>query len=124
MDTLPIEYNDCWLWRGSLTSSGYGITTREGITQVAHRYVYRLLVSEIPNGLELDHLCKNILCVNPEHLEPVTRQENMRRRYASNLCKNGHKLEGDNLRVGKDSRRCKQCNNEYKRKYMQMYRCK
>ena len=65
----------CWLWTGPVHKryGKYGGTT-------AHRHVFRALGGEIPEGLELDHLCMKPLCVNPDHLEPVTRAENVRRR--------------------------------------------
>lgn len=69
----------CWLWTGCCWPSGYGRITRNGRRHVAHRYIYEMLVAKVPDGLELDHLCRNRGCVNPEHLEPVTHQENMRR---------------------------------------------
>lgn len=64
--------DDCWEWTGK-AASGYG----------AHRRVYEWLRGPVPEGLELDHLCRNKLCVRPDHLEPVTRAENMRRRVWS-----------------------------------------
>jgi hypothetical protein len=77
--------NGCWLWTGAINQKGYGITKdNHRKTIVAHRLVYITLVGPIPIGLQLDHVkerCKNKHCVNPEHLEPVTGAENMRRRY-------------------------------------------
>lgn len=69
----------CWLWTGPVNNCGYGQTAFRGRTWVAHRIIYTLLVGEIPKGLQLDHLCHVRLCVNPDHLEPVTKAENMRR---------------------------------------------
>ena len=68
----------CWLWRGSVNNCGYGQVNLKGV-KPAHRAVYELLVGPIPKGLQLDHLCHVRLCVNPDHLEPVTKSENMRR---------------------------------------------
>lgn len=120
MDNLPIEFTDnCWIWHGA--GNRYGVITKNGITQTAHRYIYRLLVGEIPKDLQLDHLCEVKKCVNPSHLEPVTRLENMRRYKAKigNQCKKGHEITGDNIRLyiykGKEQRRCRQCANEYRR---------
>jgi hypothetical protein len=70
----------CWIWQGTVTRAGYGIITLAGKrTTGAHRWAYELLAGPIPEGLTLDHLCYVPLCVNPAHLEPVTRDENKRR---------------------------------------------
>lgn len=76
----------CWLWRGSHNMRGYSTFHVEaGRSEpkkvLAHRYAYELLVGPIPDGLQIDHVCRNKGCVNPEHLEPVTPSENMRRGY-------------------------------------------
>jgi len=68
----------CWLWTGPLNPGGYG--TNGG--RLAHRVVYERLIGQIPAGLTLDHLCRVRNCVNPQHLEPVTIAENLRRRPA------------------------------------------
>ena len=71
----------CWLWRAALSEHGYGVirmsTPRR--MEMAHRVAYEMEVEPIPEGLELDHLCRNPRCVNPFHLEPVTHLVNMRR---------------------------------------------
>ena len=69
----------CWVWAGSITSEGYGSFYR-GKNLKAHRVVYEFLVGPIPDGLTIDHLCRNKPCVNPAHLEVVTRAENIARR--------------------------------------------
>lgn len=68
--------NECWQWRGSVTAGGYGNFKFAGSNEYAHRAAYMLSVGEIPEGLHIDHLCRNRLCVNPAHLEPVTQREN------------------------------------------------
>lgn len=72
---------DCWEWIGTRYGNGYGQAAigDGGRINQAHRVVYEALVGPIPEGLELDHLCRNPSCVNPDHLEPVTHAENMRR---------------------------------------------
>jgi hypothetical protein len=73
--------DECWPWLGNLNRRGYGFF-RLGPTHIqAHRYAYQLLVAAIPKGLTIDHLCCNIICVNPAHMEVVTRAENSRRRW-------------------------------------------
>lgn len=69
-----IEFtDDCWIWRGALDQCGYG---RFDSGKSAHRWVYTHFVEPIPEGLTLDHLCFGTACVNPDHLEPVTRTVN------------------------------------------------
>lgn len=76
--TLPLD-NGCHQWLGYVNPiTGYGECTRLGQRQ-AHRAVYVALVGPIPAGLDLDHLCRNRSCVNPEHLQPVTRSTNLLR---------------------------------------------
>ncbi len=70
----------CWLWTGDLNDRGYPtFALLHDRTVYAHRYAYELLVGPIPEGLTLDHLCRVPACVNPDHLEPVTKAENIRR---------------------------------------------
>jgi HNH endonuclease len=77
----------CWMWLGQVNQWGYGHfrrTLAPGVysTVKAHRLAYTLLVGPIPEGLTLDHLCGHHACVRPDHLEPVTNAENLRRRHA------------------------------------------
>ena len=80
----------CWNWNGALNSQipgqMYGrIRVGHYRKKLAHRWVYEKLKGPIPNGLELDHLCRNTMCVNPDHLEPVTGTENIRRSKVAKL---------------------------------------
>ena len=102
-----VNGGECWLWMGRLLR-GYG---RYGGAP-AHRVAYEMEVGPIPHGLELDHLCRNKACVNPEHLEPVTRAENMRRRSAAlTECTNGHPFTPENTYVTPSGwRSCRACN--------------
>jgi len=70
----------CWLWVSALASGGYGQFSLGGRPQAAHRVAYELLVGPIPDGLSLDHMCHERLCVNPDHLRAVTTKQNMENR--------------------------------------------
>jgi hypothetical protein len=101
--------NGCWRWTSTTSQEGYGIFQvggRKGKVFKAHRYFYEFFKSaRIPDGMTIDHLCRNKACVNPQHLEVVTSGENSRRAgpYTVNAnktkCKHGHPLSGDNLRI-------------------------
>lgn len=113
---VAVAESGCWLWTGSCDPSGYGTLKLEGRTRRAHRLAYELLVGPIPDGLQLDHLCRVRNCANPDHLEPVTNQENSRRgRALITHCPKGHPYSGDNLRLhvrknGRDvNRECREC---------------
>jgi hypothetical protein len=69
----------CWLWTGATSGNGYGVfgVTRKMV--MAHRWLYEHEIAPIPNERDLDHLCRVRLCVNPAHLEPVSRRENLLR---------------------------------------------
>lgn len=69
----------CWIWKGSRSHKGYGTVTRQGKTFQAHRLMWIQMRGPIPDGLQLDHLCVVRSCINPNHLEPVTPLENVRR---------------------------------------------
>lgn len=71
--------NGCWLYLGALQGKGYGLISVVAKDVKAHRFAYESVVGPIPDGLSLDHLCRNPQCVNPAHLEPVTHLENVRR---------------------------------------------
>lgn len=109
--------DDCWNWTAG-TWKGYGsFRVSEGKRRVAHRWLYEQLVGKIPDGLELDHLCRNRGCVNPEHLEPVTRSENLMRsplvtdRHRPTLthCIHGHEYTPENTRTYRNRRHCRAC---------------
>jgi hypothetical protein len=72
----------CWLWRGAVGTRGYGVWWHGRRLVRPHVFAYVLFVGPIPEGLEIDHVCGNKLCVNPLHLEAVSHSENMLRWYA------------------------------------------
>lgn len=87
---------DCWTWTGAINSSGYGsVGNGHGSSSLAHRVSYEFAVGPIPDGLTIDHLCRNTRCVNPDDLEPVTSAENARRSHVRlGYCPSGHELPG------------------------------
>lgn len=95
---VPEPNTGCWLWmRGACR--GYGVLKSNGVNRGAHSVSYEMLRGPIPDGLELDHLCRQPLCVNPDHLEPVTHAVNMSRGAIANKthCKRGHPLSGEHV---------------------------
>ena len=74
-----VRTEDCWLWIGARTRAGYGIFTANYVNAYAHRWMYERYIGPIPDGLDLDHLCRVRHCCNPGHLEPVTRKINLNR---------------------------------------------
>lgn len=110
----------CWIWRGQVRSDGYGqigAGGRGGKSLRPHRVAYELVVGPIPDGLTLDHLCCNTICCNPQHLEPVTSEENNRRATARRTqCRRGHAFVPENTIVRPKGRECRTCRNEGKRR--------
>lgn len=115
---------DCWAWSGAhFKQNGYALlavrSERDGKWRptVAHRIAYELYVAEIPAGLVIDHLCRNHGCVNPWHMEPITRGENVRRGMhptavivRENRCGKGHEFTDANTVIRKNGKReCRTC---------------
>ena len=131
---VKVEKTDyCWDWTGSRASQGYGqaYIAPPNVKVQAHRFAYEQLVGPIPKGLTIDHLCRNRMCVNPAHLEPVTCRENVLRGVgltAANArkteCIRGHPLFGSNLYVRLDGsgRNCRACNKQRGRAHYARYK--
>lgn len=120
----------CWVWTGSKTGGigSYGLIWSNGRKQLAHRAMYEMNVGPIPDGLELDHVCRNKSCVNPDHLEPVTHFENMKRAEVGwknrekTACPKGHEYTAENTRITHGSRSCKQCESAYNQRRWAKYK--
>jgi hypothetical protein len=113
-----IQPGGCWLWQGAIDRVGYGEVWWRGKRHRAHRAVYAALRGEWPVH-ELDHLCRVKHCVNPDHLEPVSHSENLRRHYAKTVeaCPYGHPYDEDNTYMDKGKRRCRECMRQRQRYY-------
>ena len=110
----------CWEWTASKNNKGYGLfgigTSRlDNVKMLSHRISYMIKKGDIPEGLHIDHLCRNITCVNPDHLEAVTQRVNNQRQGAAvTHCPYNHELTPDNL-VPMKGRRCRICHNYQKK---------
>jgi HNH endonuclease len=117
------EETGCWNWRLSLNWQGYGRASRSRGSTIAHRVAYEAFRGPVPAGLQLDHLCRNRACCNPDHLEPVTSRENTARSPVAlcavngrkETCHMGHLLDGENLYLWRGSRHCHTCRIERQR---------
>jgi hypothetical protein len=119
--------NSCWLWAGNCKPNGYGRLWDSVASRYvyAHRLMYENTIGKIPEKLQLDHLCRNTTCINPEHLEPVTQRENIFRgegvavkNAAKFHCIRKHSLSGENLIIEKrGGRKCRKCARDYAREY-------
>lgn len=120
---LSFKPNGCVEWTAGTNGVGYGLfhpyTTTGNKKVYAHRWSYEQRYGEIPEGLHLDHLCRNTRCVNPDHLEPVTPRVNILRGISDPalnarkaLCHKGHPFTPENVYVnpGTGYRNCRECN--------------
>lgn len=128
LEKIIKDKNGCWNWTAFINKGGYSIIMIQGKPRRGHRISYEEFIGEIPHKLDLDHLCRNRKCINPKHLEPVTRKENLRRsplkphlcggaalakiKKSKTHCLRGHPYTGQNLKMSSNGkwRVCRECN--------------
>lgn len=123
---VPYQPSCCWEWVGRRLRNRYGAFSyfagpagsRKQLNLAAHRVAYRVLVGPIPDGLVLDHLCRNVLCVNPDHLRPVVERVNLLSGFGAAAlnarkthCKRGHELTDETIYWQGGTRQCRICRN-------------
>jgi len=120
---LGSEVDSCWEWIACKDIDGYGRFAVNGKSKLSHKFSYELYKGKTPEGLELDHLCRNRSCVNPEHLEAVTSKINLLRgntiaskNKLKTRCIHGHEYNEENTGRQKSGRYCKECDRTSHRK--------
>lgn len=127
MEKTRARENGCIEWTAYVGTNGYGRFYLDGRGALAHRWAYEHHVGPIPDGLVIDHLCRNTICVNPEHLEPVTTAENVLRGLGSlragergraiTHCPDGHPYDDENTYTGSRGRTCLTCKRQNARRW-------
>lgn len=131
MEKVRSTPSGCMEWTGGTNGAGYGLFFTDwaggrDLKELAHRWSYAQHIGPIPEGMVIDHLCRNTLCVNPDHLEPVTRRVNTLRGVGVSAvhavkeeCINGHPFSGDNLILRSNGRwrDCRECKRQKDRRY-------
>ena len=120
LDHIYPQEDGCWEWDRGHLASGYGLVRYEGRNQPVHRVVYEEMVHPIPKGKQMDHLCRNRGCCNPDHLEPVTQKVNLlrgespaARNARKTTCPEGHPYD----MVTRGSRECSICKRARRRRH-------
>ena len=127
---IDVQASGCWFWNGFIRSNGYAAFWTGSRKVYAHRYAFEIFIGPIPIGQDIDHLCRNRRCVNPTHLEPVTRLVNLSRgqhpnmqafvlQQATGKCRSGHELTELNVsyRASNGREVCRICNRARCRAY-------
>lgn len=120
---------ECWEWTACTDGRGYGAFSMKNKAQKAYRVSYELTFGAIPKGFDIDHLCRNTLCVNPKHLEAVSHRENvmrgnsfMAKKAKQTHCSHGHEYTPENTGKHHGRRYCKACQKTPEQKYKNMLR--
>lgn len=125
MSRIEVAPDGCWIWQSTINNQGYGVIAFEGKARKAHRFAHEVFIGPIPEGFDVDHLCRVRSCANPEHLEAVTHRENVLRGVGraaqgarQETCVKGHPFDSTTVRPnGRGQRVCRTCNNERNRAY-------
>lgn len=130
-DTAFFEDTPCWEWDAHRDRDGYGRFHADGRDWLAHKWLYEQSNGPVPDGLELDHLCRNRACCNSAHLEAVTRYENIMRgvcftavQARQTHCNKGHEFSRENTYFHNGARHCRACSRESARRYKQRKRAR
>lgn len=124
---FPSNWTGCWKWNAFRNPAGYGMFKFDNKAYLAHRFMYMAFVGELSGELVLDHVCRNVWCVNPMHMQEITGRENIRKSPDYNLnktkCWVGHPYTEENTYRYPDGRReCRKCSREYKSAYKRRQR--
>lgn len=121
---VVVDPSGCLMWAAGRSGGGYGAFDHGGRKVAAHRFAYTALVGPVPDGLELDHLCRTPACVRPDHLEPVTHRTNTLRSEAPTAvnaakdgCANGHPYTEENTYYRAGGRDCRACKRDRSREW-------
>lgn len=117
---VPEPNSGCWLWLGGTFRNGYAHVRVGGKSRLGHIVMYELFKGAVPAGLQLDHLCRVRSCINPDHLQPVTARENMRRSPVAlaginakkTACIHGHNFTEENTGWWAGKRYCRECSRQ------------
>ena len=133
---IRVTSGGCWLWMAYCDKDGYAQSRVGSRTDGTYRnvrtarYLYQQFVRAIPDGLQVDHLCRQRACVNTNHLEPVTPRENTLRgkgvtavNHRKQRCKRGHDFTEDNTYWWNNMRHCRRCKSERSRRYREAKEC-